>query len=247
MQSHAPFSGIPGETSDRSGFPNPDDNDDILINPDASLPVPVEGFTSGALLPADNAVRSASESTIPPRRTPHETSTIIQDTNNSPTLGIGQPMTEAAFNGSDRPSVEDQAMTDRSPDCVQLPDWPMEFSLDTREGYSNQLIGLSCETDPYLLRHYRYNANGTYAMFRLDFRQVADESKPLAFGQDVPSGRLTPAQYHPVRFVMTHEDIWKDSIKSVESVLSGNSTERADLELLNKLVPNELGARLLDL
>ncbi len=134
---------------------------------------------------------------------------------------------------------------------VQLPlskaDWPLEYSLDSRKGYSNQLIGLSCESDPFLLRHYYYNAYDTYPMFRLDFRKVKDEENTQKVPKN-PSDELShpPTGYPPIQFVMTNEDIWKDSLTAAEGILSG-STEKDDLELLKKLVPPDLGSQLLKL
>jgi hypothetical protein len=129
-----------------------------------------------------------------------------------------------------------------------MEDWPFEFSLDTRRGYSNQLIGLTCESDPYLLRNYYYNKHDTYPMFRLDFRKMKDDASVQPFLKTSAYGNSSlPADSPPVQFVMTHEDIWKDSQKFVEAIQSGGSTEESDLELLKKIVPADLGPRLLKL
>ncbi|KAH8886085.1 hypothetical protein GQ53DRAFT_728289 [Thozetella sp. PMI_491] len=127
-------------------------------------------------------------------------------------------------------------------------DWPAKFSLDARKGYSNQLIGLSCESDPYLLRSYYYDQYDTYPMFRLDFRKVKDDATIQPFLDHCPTGSSRPpADYLPVQFVMTDEDIWKDSLRSVEGIQSGSNNEEGDFELLNKAVSADLGSRLLRL
>lgn len=120
-------------------------------------------------------------------------------------------------------------------------DWPVEFSLEAKRGYSNHLIGLSCESDPFLLRHYRYNAYDNYHMFRLDFRKVVDDAKPQQ-----PSRSELPNV--PIQFMMCDETIWQDDVRVTERMLSGaDGTEAADTARLNNIVNPELGSRLLKL
>lgn len=127
-------------------------------------------------------------------------------------------------------------------------DWPVEFSLDSKKGYSNQLVGLSHETDPYLLRNYFYDAADTHPMFRLNYRKVYEDANLAPFAKPPPEGLPLPPDWDmPVQFVMSNEDIWKDSLSSVEKTLSGNATEKDDMELLRRLVPAEVGSRLLKL
>lgn len=130
--------------------------------------------------------------------------------------------------------------------------WPHEFSLESRRGYSNHLIGLSCESDPFLLRHYRYNSHDTYRMFRLDFRKVVEDVKmPRPQSLPAPGGGQPPhllSDKGPIQFMMCDEAIWQDDIKATERLLSGaEGTEAADMALLNKTVNPRLGARLLKL
>lgn len=149
------------------------------------------------------------------------------------------------------PSSEDglEVITDtRQEASSDTFDWSNEFSLDTREGYSNQLIGLSCESDPYLLRNYSYNKYDTYPMFRLDFRKMKDDASVQPFLPISSNGSsCLPVDCPPVPFVMTHENIWSDSQKFVQAIQSGGNTEESDLELLMKIVPADLGPRLLKL
>ncbi|RVX71310.1 hypothetical protein B0A52_04884 [Exophiala mesophila] len=122
-------------------------------------------------------------------------------------------------------------------------DWPAEFSLDSKPGWSNQVIGLSSESDPFLLRHYLYNVHDTHPMFRLHFRKILDDKdmQTQIEEQSVPVGNV------PLQFMMVNEEIWQDGLKSVERIVSGPHTEESDLKLLNEIVPNELGSRLLKL
>lgn len=122
----------------------------------------------------------------------------------------------------------------------------MDFSLDDRPGYSSQLIGLSSETDPFLLRHYQYDMRDTFRMFGLDFRKVTDDMnmrRPAGLSQ---SSQI-PASDIPVQFVMTNEEICDEDVKIIDKDFSGSNTEATDHALLYKIVPIDLGSRLLKL
>lgn len=186
-----------------------------------------------------NAIPGWSPPVIPPRESP----------NNAQTASNGS-INQSSETGSEAnaPSSVDSSRAIADIRQEGMEDWPSEFSLDTRRGYSNQLIGLSCESDPYLLRNYYYNKHDTYPMFRLDFRKMKDDASVQPFLETPAYGNSPlPADSPPVQFVMTHEDIWKDSQKFVEAIQSGGSTEEGDLELLKKIVPADLGPRLLKL
>ena len=151
--------------------------------------------------------------------------------------------------GAPHPSGAAEHATD-SRKTQQASDWPDEFSLESKPGYSNQLIGLSCESDPYLLRHYHYNTYGNYSMFRLDFRQVAgDDAGPRRPGEfPALNGRCdASASPAPLQFMMLDEAIFQEDVRATERILSGEGTEAADVALLNKIVNRDLGARLLKL
>jgi hypothetical protein len=137
--------------------------------------------------------------------------------------------------------------------CISdsISDWPSDFSVDAaQKGHSNMLVGLSSEFDPFFLRHYLYNVHDTYRMFRLHIRKVVDDEAMLRLDHSdsgigsPPPRPLGPA---PVQFVVVDEEIWKDEVKSAEALFATPSTERSDAELLNKLVPTDLGARLIKL
>ncbi|EEA22480.1 conserved hypothetical protein [Talaromyces marneffei ATCC 18224] len=190
-----------------------------------------------------NTIHRRSPSVITPRESPQN----AQETENARgNRGINQSSETGSEAYAPSSVGSARAITDIRQEGTG--DWPSEFSLDTRRGYSNQLIGLSCESDPYLLRNYYYNKYDTYPMYRLDFRKMKDDASVQPFLETSAYGNSRlPADSPPVQFVMTHEDIWKDSQKFIEAIQSGGSTEESDLELLKKIVPADLGPRLLKL
>ncbi|KAH8682589.1 fungal-specific transcription factor domain-containing protein [Xylariales sp. PMI_506] len=230
-----------------TGYPMRQDSNYLSTGPSVPQAELGEDCMPTSMHRADDLLRPTSERIAPGISS--GSSSSVADMVNSPSSGSGPLTMDLGLNVSDQQHLaEDRAHGERGLSSDLRLDWPAEFALDSRKGYSNQLIGLSCETDPYVIRHYQYNMHDTYTMFRLDFRKVTDDAKIQAFDQDILTGPLLPPAGHPpIRFVMTHEDIWKDSIKTVEGVLSGNSTEKEDLALLNKLVPARLGVRLLKL
>lgn len=130
-----------------------------------------------------------------------------------------------------------------------LPTWPAEFSLESRERHSSQLIGLSCESDPYLLRHYSYNEHDTFPMYRLHFRNVVDDATMPRRSPDpsVNHQPRPPSGPIPAQFVIADEEIWRTDVEAAERLFSGHSTEESDMELLGRLVPPDLASRLLKL
>ena len=149
--------------------------------------------------------------------------------------------TENASNPSVRPTADGRG-------TVSEETWQDEFSLDTKKGYSHQLVGLSSECDPFFLRHYVYNGHDTYPMYRLHFRKVVDDAAMPQWEDNGPStGPRRPSGAAPIQFVLADEEIWKDDVKSAEALFPGGSTESSDMELLCKLVTPDLGSRLLRL
>lgn len=132
-----------------------------------------------------------------------------------------------AVSGSASHSSASPASVSRS----SCSDWPPDFSLEAKKGYSNHLIGLSCESDPFLLRQYRYNNHDEHHMFRLDFRKISDGT-----------------EHQPLQFMMSDEAIWQADIRATEKILSGgDGSEAADAAVLAKIVSQDLGARLIKL
>ena len=166
----------------------------------------------------------------------------------SPGPSQRQEHREGVANGTN-PSDKDDVLENLPLEKQEAPrngDWSSDFSLDERPGYSSQLIGLSSETDPFLLRHYQYDTRDTFRMFALDFRKVIDDVNmpgPTASSQ---SSQI-PASDIPVQFVMTDEEICKDDVKIIDQDFAGSNTEAEDHALLYKIVPIDLGSRLLKL
>lgn len=160
----------------------------------------------------------------------------------------GDAAMDTAFDNLSQCSADVRNVMDVRQGTLNSSDWPVEFSLDSRDGYSNQLIGLSSESDPFLLRHYPYDIHDNYPMFRLDFRKIMDDIRMQLYTNNTFHDRHNPpAGYVPVQFMMTNENIWQDDLKAAEEIVSGNRTEKDDLESLNKLVPPDLSLRLLKL
>ena len=130
--------------------------------------------------------------------------------------------------------------------ALKLGEWSMDYSLDGRPGYSSQLIGLSSETDPFLLRHYQYDTRDTFQMKGLDFRKITDDMNMHASTDTAQSPNI-PACKIPVQFVMTNEEIGEEDVKIIDKDFSGSNTEAEDHALLYQLVPIDFGSRLLKL
>jgi hypothetical protein len=127
------------------------------------------------------------------------------------------------------------------------PDWPETYSLDSYKGHSTQLIGLSCESDPYLLRHYQFTMQDMYPMHRLHFRNIMGDSwvqPPHTLELECPR---MPKGYLPIQFAVTDELIWKDELESVNRLFSGGRSECDDVASLRQLVPFDRGLRLRNL
>ncbi|KAK7902282.1 hypothetical protein LTR67_001927 [Exophiala xenobiotica] len=146
-------------------------------------------------------------------------------------------------------SDKDDMLENLPPEKHEAPrngDWSNDFSLDERPGYSSQLVGLSSETDPFLLRHYQYDTRDTFRMFALDFRKVTDDINMPGPAASSQSSQI-PASDIPVQFVMTDEEICKEDVKLIDTDFAGFNTEAEDHALLYRIVPIDLGSRLLKL
>jgi hypothetical protein len=148
----------------------------------------------------------------------------------------------------DSASLRDEASenTPLERQASRVEEWSNEFSLDERPGYSSQLIGLSNETDPFLLRHYQYDTQDTFQMIGLDFRKVTDDINMQ--GPTIPSqASQIPVSDIPVQFAMTNEEICEEDVKIIDKDFFGSNTEAEDHALLYRLVPIDFGSRLLKL
>ena len=128
-------------------------------------------------------------------------------------------------------------------------DWPEGFSLDTRRGYSTQLIGLSNETDPFLLRHFQYDMFDNYTMYRLIYRKMTDDVTMQNHINSSTAGETlkTPASEIPIHFQVFDDSICHENVRAMERDFSVYNSEAEDCNLLYKVVPKGLGFRLLNL
>ncbi|KAJ5610331.1 fungal-specific transcription factor domain-containing protein [Penicillium lagena] len=128
-------------------------------------------------------------------------------------------------------------------------DWPEGFSLDTRRGYSTQLIGLSNETDPFLLRHFQYDMFDNYYMCRLIYRKMTDDVTVQSHINSSTAGGTpeVPASEVPVHFQVFDDSICDENVKAIERDFSVYNSEAEDCDLLYKIVPKSLGFRLSNL
>ena len=128
-------------------------------------------------------------------------------------------------------------------------DWTDEFSLDARPGYSNQFIGLSNETDPFLLRHFHYDNLDNYTMFRLTYRKITDDVNLARHIQSHASEGVEkiPTSEMPIQFQIFNETICEENIRVAEKDFSLHNSETEDVALLKKIVPDDSGHRLLNL
>lgn len=164
---------------------------------------------------------------------------------------------QASLSPRRAPAAEPPNQTDpdsilhlRSTALDNKPDWPPEFSIDAAlKGHSSMLVGLSSEFDPFFLRHYLYDVTDIYRMYNLHIRKVVDdEAMPrLDYAATAMGASPHPAGSAPVQFVICDERIWKDGVQSAAILGAAASTDQSDAQLLDKLVPTDLGGRLIRL
>jgi hypothetical protein len=103
-------------------------------------------------------------------------------------------------------------------------------SLDQIDGSTAQLFGMSSESDPWLLRHCRYDEYGMRSLHRTHFRHVGG----------VPVERLVP-----VHFLVTDNDLLAPAKEATRiRPPGGPDTARTELDAM---VAPEHGRRLLSL
>jgi hypothetical protein len=135
--------------------------------------------------------------------------------------------------------------------------------IDGKDGVHSVYFGLSGEADPYLMRNYKYDENGEYRMFKLVYRQTANDvydvlsggsssqSSPETFNS--PGVPHEPAQYRghggsssntamPVQFMLASDEI-ADDAKEDTVIRRGVSPEQLRAELDELVVPED-GTRL---
>jgi hypothetical protein len=134
---------------------------------------------------------------------------------------------------------------------------PLDFPIDGKDGVHGLYFGLSGETDPYLLRHYRYDSHGEFRQFKLIFRQTANDlyndipTDPppdhLALDPFLNGDNVAPRMQNsiPVHFMMAADEL-ADDAKEDTTVRPHVSPEAVRLEL-DQLVKPEDGSRLVGL
>lgn len=99
-------------------------------------------------------------------------------------------------------------------------------SLDLLSGFSSQLIGASGESDPWLLRHGKFDDRGYMLFHQAHFRNA---------------GGVPLEEKIPVHFLVTADEVYE----SAKDTTSYGKIDRR--EELNTLVPLEHGQRLVSL
>ncbi|KAJ5601224.1 hypothetical protein N7510_010758 [Penicillium lagena] len=100
-------------------------------------------------------------------------------------------------------------------------------SIDQLDSFFAQLFGASAESDPWLLRHCRFDESGMKYFYKVHFRNA---------------GGVPTAQRIPVHFMISSEEL-ASSVKHETRAGAGDATR----EKLNFLVPLEYGRRLVAL
>jgi hypothetical protein len=155
-----------------------------------------------------------------------------------------------------------QVTNDLDPNQQFLPETPSreeeilyQNSLDQFEGFSGQLFGLSSESDPYLLRHFRWDENGYRRFMRVHFRRVGpDESSKPAHSKQIRTRQFSsnPASAPdlsvkgvPIHFALAKDELFKE-LKS-ETGIQKDMAQDSGRKALDSLVPPEDGRRMVSL
>lgn len=97
-------------------------------------------------------------------------------------------------------------------------------SLDSINGFSSQLFGLSGESDPYLLRHFHWDENDRRLFIRVYFRKVDSDLNGV-----------------PIHFALAKDEL-AAGLKAEAASLS-----KPNREILDRLIPPEDGRRMIRL
>lgn len=126
------------------------------------------------------------------------------------------------------PVVDDQWATTPAPMPPLFPEQSLATqiskSLDKDEGNSYQLLGISSEADPWLLRHCKYDHHGTRQFMKVQFRNA---------------GGVPTIDKVPSHFLISDRSIY--STAREETRVAGYDDPRAELM---RYVPIEYGQRL---
>lgn len=107
------------------------------------------------------------------------------------------------------------------------PSTQISQSLDQIDGHYSQLFGSSSESDPWLLRHCKFDELGLRRFLKVHFRTA---------------GGLPTREKIPVHFMISENDVCEGA--RAETIIAGEKNFRAELALL---VPPECGPRIVQL
>ncbi|KAL3444612.1 hypothetical protein BJX65DRAFT_310798 [Aspergillus insuetus] len=110
---------------------------------------------------------------------------------------------------------------------------PSVRSLDKLDGFSSQYFGLSGESDPYLLRHFRFLSDGQTQFFKVHFRSLAAQSES--------ENSTRP----PVQFMVSSDELG-NAMKS-ETTFGDSPRSGSARQALDDIVGPEDGRRLVGL
>lgn len=138
---------------------------------------------------------------------------------------------------------------------------PFDSPIDGKDGVHGLYLGLSGETDPYLLRHYKYDDHGDFRMFKLVFHQTAndlynDVAKDLLLPispsnntrLDISADRTRNLYGHipvPVQFMMAADELADDAKK--ETTLRPHTSPESIRMEIDQLIKPDDGIRLIGL
>lgn len=216
-------------------------------HPLPSVPTQRAPSGSGAVLPTESGQFLMSSQAVTDQCVDLTTSPGTRPAG-APTRDATAAAAGASKSGSDTSSLFDTGRAVRQQINQAGFDWPRDFSLEKTRDFSNHVVGLSSESDPYVLRHYLYDVHDTYSMFRLNFRKIVDDRNTQLNTMNAGLGHPPlPTSDVPVQFMLVDEAIWKDGLRATDQLFDGPSTLSSDSAQLDQLVPPDLGVRLLKL
>lgn len=179
-------------------------------------PSPVQVEEEAAILTdSANIVPNEIDSTAVP-----ETSSSFPILESGDTAGLNADLNAASVDDFFLPSQPEYHIPERpTPQAIQ--------TLDQLKGFSSQVIGASGESDPWLLRHCKFDDHGFLLFHQVHFRNA---------------GGVPLEEKIPVHFLVTADQLY-DQTKD-ETRFPPRDRAR---EELNTLVPLECGQRLVSL
>lgn len=169
----------------------------------------------------------------------HETIPVLPDASNLPAENLNDPthFTKASGFSITEPDIQPE-LNPTSVDEFFLPSQPEYYlperptpqaiqTLDQLKGFSSQVIGASGESDPWLLRHCKFDDHGFLLFHQVHFRNA---------------GGVPLEEKIPVHFLVTADQLYEQT--KDETKFAPRDQAREDL---NALVPLDCGQRLVSL